>query len=77
VVGAARQTWATDEIDQLVANSADPPVCAVRGELVVESTLGVTGAVVWLTGKSRWPTTVYLNGSATCLPQAEHIGWQL
>jgi len=45
VFADARQTWADDAIDRLVATFADPSVGAVSGDLVVESAPGVMAAV--------------------------------
>jgi cellulose synthase/poly-beta-1,6-N-acetylglucosamine synthase-like glycosyltransferase len=45
VLADARQTWARDAIDRLVANFIDPAVGAVSGDLVLESAAGVMAGV--------------------------------
>ncbi len=57
----ARQTWATDAIDRLVAPFAELSVGAVSGDLVVESALGVMAGVglywrfeKWLRRTESW-----------------------
>jgi len=45
VFADARQTWAPDALDRLVAAFADPAVGAVSGDLVVESAPGVMAGV--------------------------------
>jgi cellulose synthase/poly-beta-1,6-N-acetylglucosamine synthase-like glycosyltransferase len=41
VLGDARQTWASDAVDRLAENFADPSIAAVSGDLVLESPSGV------------------------------------
>jgi cellulose synthase/poly-beta-1,6-N-acetylglucosamine synthase-like glycosyltransferase len=45
VLADARQTWARDAIDRLLANFDDPRVGAVSGDLVLESAPGVMAGV--------------------------------
>ncbi len=45
VFADARQTWAPDAIDRLVANFADPAVGAVSGDLVIETAPGIMAGV--------------------------------
>src|SRR5262249_16549227 len=67
----ARQTWAPDAIDRLVAAFGDPSVGAVSGDLVVESAPGVMAGVglywqfeKWLRRtESRFDSMVSVTGS--------------
>jgi cellulose synthase/poly-beta-1,6-N-acetylglucosamine synthase-like glycosyltransferase len=45
VFADVRQSWASDAIDRLVANFADPSIGAVSGDLVIESAPGVMSGV--------------------------------
>jgi len=65
----ARQTWADDAIDRLVANFADPSIGAVSGELVIGSTPGMMSGVAlyWEFEKClrRTESRFYSMGSVT------------
>jgi cellulose synthase/poly-beta-1,6-N-acetylglucosamine synthase-like glycosyltransferase len=75
VFADARQTWADDAIDRLVANFTDPAIGAVSGDLVVESVPGVmTGAGLywrfekWLRRtESRFDSMVSVTGSISAV----------
>ncbi len=54
VFADVRQRWASDAIDQLLANFADPRVGAVSGELVIESSPGVLAGVGLYWRYEKW-----------------------
>lgn len=78
VLADARQHWAADALDHLLANFGDPAVGAVTGELVLESAPGVLAGVgvywrfeKWLRKQeSRWFSTVGVTG-AICAVRRE------
>ena len=75
VFGDMRQRWATDVLEQLLKNFADPTVGGVSGELVVESGPGVMAGIAlywrlekWLRKKeSRAYSTVGATGSISAV----------
>ena len=75
VFADARQSWAPDAIDRLVAAFADPSVGAVSGDLVVESAPGVMAGVglywrfeKWLRRtESRFDSMVSVTGSISAV----------
>ena len=75
VFADARQTWADDAIERLVAALADPSVGAVSGDLVVESSPGVMAGVglywrfeKWLRlTESRLDSMVSVTGSISAV----------
>jgi cellulose synthase/poly-beta-1,6-N-acetylglucosamine synthase-like glycosyltransferase len=54
VFADARQTWASDAINRLVARFADQSVGAVSGDLVIQSARGVMSGVVLYWGFEKW-----------------------
>jgi len=75
VFADARQTWADDAIDRLVAAFSEPSVGAVSGDLVVESAPGVMAGVglywkfeKWLRRtESRFDSMVSVTGSISAV----------